>query len=116
MKGAKAIDLTVIGMGYFKAVEQLIFDLICLQKNKGLLIRKDSSRKDLPPSIELKDQYIIEKAVDVTLGSMANFIKDNKEILFRSDIDKYTKKFIIEAVFSYRDLRNGFSIKIILGI
>lgn len=34
MKKAQAIDLTVIGMGYFKAVERVLFELICLHKMK----------------------------------------------------------------------------------
>lgn len=34
MEKAKAIDLTVIGMGYLKAVELLLFDLICLIRMK----------------------------------------------------------------------------------
>lgn len=108
MKKAKAIDLTIIGMGYFKAVEQLLYDLICLHKNQGLTIRKDYSRKDLPPEIPLNDQNINDKAIDVTLGSMAVFVRDNAQVLFRNDLAWKTKKFVREAIFKYADLRNGY--------
>lgn len=108
MKKAKAIDLTIIGMGYFKAVEQLLYDLICLHKNKGLTIRKDYSRKDLPPKVQLDDQNIDDKAIDVTLGSMAVFVRDNAQVLFRNDISWRAKKFLREAIFKYADLRNGY--------
>lgn len=108
MKKEKAIDLTIIGMGYFKAVEQLLYDLICLHKNQGLTIRKDYSRKDLPPEIPLNDQNINDKAIDVTLGSMAVFVRDNAQVLFRNDLAWKTKKFVREAIFKYADLRNGY--------
>lgn len=108
MKKAKAIDLTVIGMGYFKAVEQLIFDLICLHKNEGFLIKKDYSKKELPSNIELNDKNIKDKAIDATLGSMAVFIRNEIQTLFRSDITEHAKKYVREAVFQYTDLRNGF--------
>lgn len=108
MKKAKAIDLTIIGMGYFKAVEQLLYDLVCLHKNQGLTIRKDYSRKDLPSEIPLNDQNIDDKAIDVTLGSMAVFVRDNAQVLFRNDLAWKTKKFVREAIFKYADLRNGY--------
>ena len=108
MKKAKAIDLTIIGMGYFKAVEQLLYDLICLHKNQGLTIRKNYSRKALPSVIQLDDLNINDKAIDVTLGSMAVFIKDNAQVLFRNDIAWKAKKFVREAIFKYADLRNGY--------
>ena len=98
MKKAKAIDLTVIGMGYFKAVEQLLYELVCLHKNKGLTIRE----------VQLDDQSIENKTIDVTLGSMAIFVKKNAPIFFRNDITWKTKKFVCEAIFKYADLRNGY--------
>lgn len=107
MKKARAIDLTAIGMGYFKAVEQLLYALICLHKNEGRLIRKDFSRQDLPTNIELCDHYIEEKAIDTTIGSMAIFVKDNLGI-FRSDLKWPTKYYLREFVFKYRELRNGY--------
>ena len=98
MAKAKAIDLTIIGMGYFKAIEQLLFDLISLHKNQGLCIR----------GIPLDDQNIEDKSIDLTLGAMAMFVRDYLDEVFRQDIAYQTKKYVREALFEYADLRNGF--------
>lgn len=107
MMNAKAIDLTVIGIGYFKAVEQLFFDMICLRKNEGRKMRRVYSRKDLEPEIELNDDYIAEEVLDSTLGSMAVFYSRNLDIL-RTDLHQYTKNYVKESIFKYVDLRNGY--------
>lgn len=103
MKQAKAIDLTVIGTGYFKAIEQLLYELICLHKDEGRKIKKNRS-KDLVP---LTQQTIDKKDyLDTTLGSMANFYKDNIDIL-RSDIGS-AKDYVRETIFAYTKVRNGY--------
>ena len=107
MKKSKAIDLTVIGMGYFKTIEQLLFEIICLHKNEGRLIKKDYSRRDLPTMIELNDTNISDAAIDTTLGAMAVFYRDNLDI-FRNDLSYQTRKFLVETIFKYKDLRNGY--------
>lgn len=90
MQKAKAIDLTVICTGYFKAVEQLMYELI-------LNYQKDSC-------IELGE--LIQE--DITLGSMANFFKIHKEHIFNKEIHFRTRKYVIENLFAYSRLRNGF--------
>lgn len=113
MKRAQAIDLTIIAMGYFKAVEQLLYNLICLHANEGRMIKKDFSKKDIPGTeIEVCDKYIEEKAMDTTIGSMANFYKDNLD-LFNSELPFKTRKYIRESIFTYKDLRNGYLHKVI---
>ena len=103
MAKAGAIDLTVIGLGYFKAVEQLLYDLICLHKNEGRRIKRIKSSE----LIELSDQSIDDDIIDSTLGSMANFYKSNLRIL-RNAISYKTKTYIKEALFDYARLRNGY--------
>lgn len=107
MKKAQAIDLTIIGMGYFKAVEQLLFELICLHKNEGRKIKKEYSRRDLPPAVELNDANINDDAIDTTIGSMAVFYRDNLD-MFRNDLTWRTRKYILEIIFEFKDLRNGY--------
>lgn len=108
MKKAQSIDLTIIGMGYFKTVEQLLFEMICLHKNEGREIKKDYSRKDLETDkIELNDSNIDDKSIDTTIGSMAVFYRDNLNML-RGDLTWRTKKYILETIFKYKDLRNGY--------
>lgn len=107
MRKSQAIDLTVIGMGYFKAVEQLLFDLICLHKNENRLIRKDYSFKALPDQIQLSDDSIRGEVIDTSIGSMANFYKDNLDML-RCDLRFSIRKYVRETIFDYKNLRNGY--------
>lgn len=107
MKLAKAIDLTVIGMGYFKAVEQLLYQLIKLHVNEKRKIRKDVALKNLPSYINLNDEAIQNKWIDTTIGSMAIFYKNNLNML-RTEISWRAKKYIREKIFEYKDLRNGY--------
>lgn len=107
MKKAQAIDLTVIGMGYFKAVEQLLYSLICLHANEGRQMKKAFSRKDLPFMVDLTDTAIEDEAIDTTIGAMANFYKDNLNML-RGELNWRTRKYVRETIFEYGDLRNGY--------
>lgn len=84
MNKAKAIDLTTIGMGYLKSVEQLIYDLICIC---------DTSI-DMPES-------------EASIGAMATFYKKHMDV-FRDELNFKTKKYIKERIFAFKDLRNGY--------
>lgn len=82
MSKAQAIDLTIIGMGYFKAAEQLLFALI-----------------------KLSDPNF---TTDSTLGDYATFYKNNLDQILRSDLHWTAKRFVFEAIYEYADLRNGY--------
>lgn len=107
MKKAQAVDLTAIGMGYFKAMEQLLFELVCLHKNENRTMRKAFSRKDLPVEVELNDANIEENAIDTSIGSIAVFYKNNPDML-RTDLHHSTKEYVKEKIFKYANLRNGY--------
>lgn len=103
MKQAKAIDLTVIGTGYFKAVEQLLYELMCLHRDEGRKIKKNKSKE----MVSLSEVNIKKKDyLDTTLGSMANFYKDNMDIL-RNDICG-ARDYVKETIFAYVKVRNGY--------
>lgn len=82
MRKAHAVDLTVIGTGYFKAAEQLLFDLVKLQD----------------PSF----------SKDSTLGDYATFFKNNEFSMLRNDVHWSTRKYTIESIYAYAKLRNGY--------
>ena len=82
MKKAHAVDLTVIGTGYFKAAEQLLFDLVRLEDPT---FSKDS-----------------------TLGDYATFYKNNEFAMLRNDVHWSTRKYTIESIYAYAKLRNGY--------
>ena len=80
IKQAKSIDLTIIGMGYIKCLEQLIFEI--LKKNGNAINKKK------------------------TIGEMAFLFSDNKD--YFGDIDYVSKVFIIEKIHEYTKIRNGY--------
>lgn len=110
LKQACAIDLTTIAISYFKTIEQLLSKVILSHKNKGYKIKKNSSYKELPRFIDLNDKNIREGYIDLSLGSMSNFFKKNHDIIDDS-ISYHGKKYIVENLFDYTSLRNGYTHK-----
>lgn len=104
MKKANAIDLTIVGMGYFKAAEQLLWEMICLHKDEGRSIK--SSKLDSNNKIVLSSSTP-DKCFDSSLGAMAVFYSDNLDIL-RDDLLPKTKWFVREYIFDYSKMRNEF--------
>ena len=103
MKKAKVIDLTTIGTGYFKCIEQLLFELICLRANQKLYFSsKNGNKKELTNDIILNDKF------DFTIGTMAHICEDNLNELIREDLGKYGKESIKKRIFQYGKLRNGY--------
>lgn len=109
MGKAGAIDLTAIGLGYFKAVEQLMYALICLHRNEGKLIRSADPKSSVNEKhqVWLDDASIEANLIDTSLGSMAKFYKDYLR-MFRSEVNYKAKCYIREVLFDYADLRNGY--------
>lgn len=82
MSKAQAIDLTVIGTGYFKAAEQLLYSLV-----------------------KLRLSYIDEKD---TFGNFAYRYQKNQRIFFHNHLDDTTKEYVYETIYRYAELRNGY--------
>lgn len=83
MLKARAVDLTMIGMGYFKTVEQILYELICLRQIDNSIGR------------------------DANLGTMATYVKDHMQI-FRRDLSWKAKDYVREAIYSVAKLRNDY--------
>lgn len=99
----KAIDLTSIGSGYFKAGEQLLYSIICLHKDEHRNIKRLKSKE---PGELTKTNIEKKEYLDFSLGAMANFFKDNRD-LFKKDIFS-SCDYICETLFEYANLRNGY--------
>ena len=82
MRKAQAIDLTVIGTGYFKAAEQLLY---CLAK--------------------LRFSDVDEKE---TFGNFAYRYQKNQKLFFHKDLLPTTREYVYESIYSYAKLRNGY--------
>lgn len=102
MKEAKAIDLTPIATSYFKAVEQLLCELICLHKDTNLVIKSINTKTP----IDLSTDNISNLRVDFSIGSMANFFKDNLTLL-KNELSPKGKAYVKEFIFMYADIRNS---------
>lgn len=120
------IDLTVIAMGYFKAIEQLLFRFIKLHVKendtttryifvgKGKAYADDKGYAELTQSI-MNDE---NKTKDINLGSLTGFFGyfderrsryyDRNEDLLCTGINKQTYRFIIDTLGKIVGLRNGY--------
>lgn len=103
IKKAKAIDLTAIAIGYFKSIEQLLYYLLLIHIDEG----KKYKVNEHNPLIPLTKSNLNE---NITIGSMAWFIKRNMDLL-RDDLSIPTKEYVKEKIFQYANLRNGYTHK-----
>ncbi len=104
MKQAKAVDFTVIGMGYCKAIEQLLYELICTYAGQNLQIKSSNSSV----KVFLSQNAIDSDEIDSSIGSMAVFVRDYKEILLQHALTSRGKNFIKEFVFRFGEMRNEY--------
>ncbi|MDL2233229.1 hypothetical protein LJC63_06575, partial [Ruminococcaceae bacterium OttesenSCG-928-L11] len=93
------IDKTGIVAGYLKSVEQLLFAVIQLSKDRGKTIRA-------------RDKTIIEYTsdnedrIDSTLGALAAFVDHNSSVL---NVSNYVKHHMVETIDDWREKqRNGY--------
>ena len=120
------IDLTVIAMGYFKAIEQVLFAFL---KNhtyeregaaRYIFIGKGKPNTDIYGYTLLTDSLLKDedRIKDLTLGSLTGFFgfhdtrsnrykERNRELLY-SEITDDTYHFIIDKLGSIVGLRNGY--------
>ncbi len=82
MRKAQAIDLTVIGTGYFKATEQLLYSLA-----------------------KLRFYNVDEKE---TFGNFAYYYQKNQKLFFHGDLLPSTREYVYESIYGYAKLRNGY--------
>ena len=104
---AGSIDLTAISMGYYKALEQFMFEMISMYTiDKGYPDRKISFPKKLMP---LTDDLIKNDKKSFTFGPMAKFLtcSFNNDII-RDGIEKETMLFGYDVINSIKEQRNGF--------
>lgn len=118
MKAAKAIDLTIIAMGYFKAIEQLYYAVICLHKGEGRHIRcgkkcqycqrsQDMGCYSQNHTLPVSEISINEGFVDSTIGAMERFFRDNKSLMLDT-ISHDTRSRIATVLSDAHKLRNGY--------
>lgn len=106
-KKAKAIDLSIVAIGYFKFVEQLLYSFMTLHVNEGryFTLKKNSKPIELTNEVLLQD----ENQKQITIGTVGHFIKNNSDLV--SSKFQNIKQTIVNTIFYYKDLRNGYAHK-----
>lgn len=124
LKNAENVDLTAISMGYFKAIEQCLFDYIALHtyekdSTQRLIYTGNKYSKDGAPQgyDYLTDATVKNKKKYITIAALIRFLGDidkqgnveskNPELLF-DFVDQKTYETIIRFFLKIAGLRNGY--------
>ena len=125
LSNAGNIDMTAIAMGYFKAIEQLLFSFIKLHTFEKDGINRtvhvgNKTYADSQGNADLTDGFVSdqEKTKDLTLGNLTGFLgyhdvrrgryyRRNRDLLVRG-IDTKTYDSIIDTLDGVVGLRNGY--------
>lgn len=110
LKNAQAIDLTPIAVGFLKAVEQVIFTMISLYKDKNdcngipYMLKERNVKNRIP----LTQESITNECVDTTMGAFFTFYNYYCRSILSEDISKFSKQFVSYAISNYTGIRNGY--------
>ena len=126
LENAGNIDLTSIAMGYFKAIEQLLFYFIKLHVKendpitRNIFVGKGRPYADEKGNAELSESLMEddEKSKDINLGALTGFFGffserssqyyyRNKDLL-ENGITESTYEYIIDVLTGIVGLRNGY--------
>lgn len=109
LESAGAIDLSAISMGYFKAIEQFLYDFIGFHTTE-----KDGKRRDIKFSkyeqwTSFTDSNYADHRESCTLGTLTKFLQSRYQYdLIRPEIDANTRTIIVELLSKTSGLRNGY--------
>ena len=126
LKDAGNIDFTAVAMGYFKAVEQLLFKMIKLHTiekdgvSRKIYVGKGKDYADNDGNIELTDAHVEDEDIvkDISLGTLTGFFgyysdlknyyyKRNQDLL-ADGIDEKTYEYIIDVLTGIVGMRNEY--------
>ena len=109
LKEINNIDYTVVSLGYFKALEQFLYDFIKTHSGEDRLIKRMyyPNLAGKPDKIYLNDSSIKNGFINNMLDSMINFLEDYPDLFIQSiSINSITN--IINILHEAKKLRNGF--------
>lgn len=110
-QSAGFIDLTAISMGYFKAIEQFMYDFVGLHTSE-----KDGKRREMPFFndqgeywLHFTDALYTDKKKSITLGNLAKFFKNRNNLdLLSNGLDTSTIDVLRDVLSKVSDQRNGY--------
>lgn len=115
MSKAGRIDYSPVAMGYFKSVEQLMWDILVLHKTEPISVKKKGAQEYLPinsPDITWDKNDDPDK-LDTTIGALIgafDFFKHRPRIFCQS-VNDNTRDAIIIILRMFKNLRNGYTHK-----
>lgn len=104
-----SIDYSAVSMGFFKALEQFLYDFIGYHTTE-----KDGKPREIQfvrdgDYVAFSDKIYKEEKSHFTIGAMASFLKDPRQAdLFNPNIESYTKKIIGMLLSKASVSRNGY--------
>lgn len=110
MLSINKVDLTVVALGFFKALEQLLHDYIIMHSGEDKKIKRMHGNPELnnkPNKIYLNDTSIRKKWINTMMDSLISFLEDYPE-LFNEGISVDSRTHIIETLNEVKLMRNGF--------
>ena len=111
MKTAGKIDYAAVSMGYFKAVEQLMFGIIKRHVGEGRTLCKSRHVHSPNKYIDLSEMNLLNGAIDTSLGSLIAFLKyaRNRDLLLNNIRTDTAVINAINSIFDHvREDRNGY--------
>ena len=104
-----SIDLTPISMGYFKALEQFLYDFIGYHTTEKDGVIREIQLKKNDPWESFTDAIYTDRKNDITMGTMAKFLRNRvQQDMLRREIDRNTATLIRELLSKASGLRNGY--------
>ena len=104
-----SIDLTPISMGYFKALEQFLYDFIGFHTTEKDGVMREIQFKKNDPPVPFTDATYNGRKNDITMGTMAKFLGTRaQQDMLRPEIDRNTATLIKDMLWKASGLRNGY--------
>lgn len=106
---ANNLDLTIVALGYFKALEQFLFEYIKLHKGEDRKIKRIyiPALQGKPDKIYLNDSSIRKCWINTMMDSLVTFIEDYPD-LFISGIPDKSREYVLSKLIEVKKLRNGY--------
>lgn len=109
LETAGAIDLSAVSMGYFKAIEQFLYDFVGFHttekdgKPREIMLKRGSD------PVSFTDEVYCNHKRDLSLGTMSKYLRQPMQTdLLRQGVDRYTAKLVRELLSQASGFRNEY--------
>lgn len=109
IKNGGKMDFAPIAMGYFKAIEEFLFDLVTIYADgTRTIFCSGNPKKQIPRGDVCLDSKCITEYHDyIMLEALIGFIKNNRDI-FIPNTGNHLIKVFIDFLYAQKQIRNGY--------